>query len=261
MTDTLPPDTISKPDALEKYAKPECTFQRRLSKALRTRNEAFLSHFYLATSDGVVRPGMEVAEGEVERLKGKGLYPVWHVEEEWFKNEYDQKSQRKAKDKREGDSPASEPAPMERSLGDRSALVTEVESLRWELNSEQSHTELLRNQLEIKDNQIKAANEREQQTNVLMKDLHALMGDLQQRLPLPAEKSLPPPQPRSNTNVEEAEFSVEGESKKGNGQKRTSATGTKRKRANKTKPSKKDPQKALSTAFPTFQRWFNSIRR
>ena len=261
MTDKLPFDSISKPDALEKYAKPERTFQRRLSKALRTRDEAFLSHFYLATSDGVVRPGMDVAEGEVERLKGKGLYPVWHVDEEWFKNEYDQKSHRTAKDKRKGDSPVSEPASMDRSPGDRSALVTEVESLRRELNSEQSHTELLRNQLEIKDNQIKAANEREQQTNVLMKDLHALMGDLQHRLPLPAGNALPSPQFRPKTNVEEAEISIESESKKGNGQKRTSVTGTKRKRTNKTKPSKKAPQKAMSTAFPTFQRWFHAIRR
>ena len=253
MTDRLPPGVISKPDALEKYAKPERTFQRRLSKALRTRNEAFLSHFYLSTTDGVVRPGMDVAEGEVERLKGKGLYPVWHVDEEWFKNEYDQKSQKNTKNKRKGDSPASQPAPIERNLGDRSALVTEVESLRRELNSEQSHTELLRNQLEIKDNQIKAANEREQQTNVLMKDLHALMGDLQQRLPLPAGNALPPPQPRSETNVEEAEFSVERESTKESHQKR--------KKANKSKPSNKASRKTTSTAFPTFQRWFHAIRR
>ncbi len=122
MADRLPPNVISKPDALEKYNKPERTFQRRLSKALRTRNEAFLSHFYLSTTDGVVRPGMEVAEGEVERLKGKGLYPVWHVDEEWFKNEYDQKSHRNVKDKRKGDSPASQSAPMDRSLGNRTAL-------------------------------------------------------------------------------------------------------------------------------------------
>ncbi len=180
--DKLPPGVISKPDALDKYRKPERTFQRRLSKALRTRNEAFLSHLYLSTTDGVVRKGMDVAEGDVEQLKGKGLYPVWHVEEEWFKNEYDQKSQKKAKDKAEGDPTASQPASVEPSFGDRAGLVAEVESLRRELDSEKSHKDLLRNQLEIKDNQIKAANEREQQTNVLMKDLHALMGDLQQRL-------------------------------------------------------------------------------
>ena len=54
MAERLPPDVISKPDALEKYQKPERTFQRRLSKALRTRDEAFLSHFHLATTDGVV---------------------------------------------------------------------------------------------------------------------------------------------------------------------------------------------------------------
>ncbi len=258
MTDSLPPDVISKPDALEKYGKPERTFQRRLAAALRTRDEAFLSHFHLGTSDGIVRPGTDVAEGEVERLKGKGLYPVWHVEEEWFKNEYDQKSQRKAPKKTKEDSSASQPAPPERSFVDRPALVTEVESLRRELESEKGHTDLLRNQLEIKDNQIKAANEREQQTNVLMKDLHALMGDLQQRLPLPAGNALP--QPESETNVAEAEFSVASESKE-NRQKRTSPGGTRRKTANKKQPSKKTPHKATSTAFPTFQRWFDSIRR
>jgi len=260
MVDRLPPDVISKPDALEKYQKPERTFQRRLSKALRTRDEAFLSHFYLATTDGVVRLGTELPEGDVERLKGKGLYPVWHVEEEWFKNEYDQKSERKTKDKREGDSPTRQPAPRERSFGDRAGLVAAVESLRRELNSEKSHTELLSNQLEIKDNQIKAANEREQQTNVLMKDLHALMGDLQKRLPLPAGNALPRPRSEPETSVEEAEL-VESESKKGNRQKRKTATGTRRKIANETKPSKKAPQKATSTAFPTFERWFNAIRR
>ncbi len=258
MVDRLPPDAISKPEALEKYQKPERTFQRRLSKALRTRDEAFLSHFYLATTDDVVRPGMEVAEGDVERLKGKGLYPVWHLKEEWFKNEYDQKAQTKAKEKRGGDSPNSQPAPMERNFGDRAGLVAEVESLRRELNSEKSHTELLRNQLEIKDNQIKAANEREQQTNVLMKDLHALMGDLQQRLPLPAGNALP--QPESETNVAEAEFSVASESKE-NRQKSKKTTGTRRKTAKKRTPSKEAPQKATSTAFPTFQRWVKAIRR
>ena len=95
MADNLPPNVISKPDALDKYQKPERTFQRRLSKALRTRNEAFLSHFYLSTTDGVVRKGVDVAEGDVEQLKGKGLYPVWHVEEKWFVADYDRKSQKK----------------------------------------------------------------------------------------------------------------------------------------------------------------------
>ncbi len=259
MVDRLPPDAISKPEALEKYQKPERTFQRRLSKALRTRNEVFLSHFYLATTDGVVRPGMEVAEGDVERLKGKGLYPVWHLEEEWFKNEYDQKAQRKAMDKGEGHSPFPKSTPMERSFGDRTALVAQIESLRREVDSEKSHTELLRNQLEIKDNQIKAANEREQQTNVLMKDLHALMGDLQQRLPLPAGNALPPPQPERE--AKDAEFSVEGESTKGNRHKRKTATGTGRKAAKKGTPSKEATRTATSTAFPTFQRWAKAIRR
>ena len=133
-----------------------------------------------------------------------------------------------------------------------------MESLRREVESERKHAELLSNQLEIKDNQIKAANEREQQTNVLMKDLHALMGDLQQRLPLPAGYSSPPgtTEQAPTTNVTDADFSEGNESKKVGPHKRKA--GTRRKAVSNTKALKKA---TTSTAFPTFQRWFNTIRR
>lgn len=76
MADKLPSGCLSQPDALEKYQKPERTFQRRLAKALLTSDGEFLSHLFLETSDGSVRNGTDVGEGEVDRLKSKGLYPV-----------------------------------------------------------------------------------------------------------------------------------------------------------------------------------------
>ena len=55
----VPDDFLPKPEALDNYNKPERTFQRRLAKALKdvTRDDDFLSHFCLATSDETVRKG------------------------------------------------------------------------------------------------------------------------------------------------------------------------------------------------------------
>ena len=183
MTQQLPPAVLSKPHALEKYQKPERTFQRRLSIALRFHDDEFLKHFYLATSDGRVRRGTDVGDGEVERLKGEGLYPVWHVEEEWFSNEYDQRSRRSVRT----DTPTSKSSlrqstpTVDRGSFDRPALVAEIESLHREIASAKTHNSLLSRQLEIKDQQITAANERWKESNILTNELHTFMQNMEQR--------------------------------------------------------------------------------
>ncbi len=185
MPDKLPDGFLSKPDALDKYRKPERTFQRRLAKALRIRDEEFLSHFYLVTSDSAVRKGTDVAEGEVDRLKGQGLYPVWHIEDNWFANEYDNKTSGRAG----GKSPKEEPATphsapsKNRSSLDRDALVTEIESLHRELEGERGHNKLITQQLAIKDEQILAANKIALESNVCEKEYSSLLKELAGRIP------------------------------------------------------------------------------
>jgi len=185
MADKLPDGFLSKPDALEMHRKPERTFQRRLAKALRTRDDEFLSHFYLVTSDGDVRQGTDVAEGEVDRLKGKGLYPVWHVEEDWFANEYDNKTAGTSAGKSpKADTPTPQPPPSkDRSSFDREALVAEIESLHRELQGEREHNELITGQLGIKDEQILAANKIALESNVREKEYSSLLKELAGRIP------------------------------------------------------------------------------
>lgn len=185
MADKLPDGFLSKPDALEKHQKPERTFQRRLAKALLTRDAEFLNHFYLVTSDGEVRKGTDVAEGEVERLKNKGLYPVWHVEEEWFATEYDNKATIKVSGKAPNVHTAtSQSAPSkDRSSFDREALVTEIESLNRELVRERKHNETIEGQLVIKDEQIKASNKIVLESNEREKEYTQLLKEITERLP------------------------------------------------------------------------------
>ena len=176
MSDRFPDGVLSKPEALEKYHKPERTFQRRLANALRLRNEDFLKHFYLSTSDGKLRDGVEVADGEVERLKGEGLYPVWGVEEAWFRSEYDQPS--RTREKKAKAVPADVQPEVNYSTLDRPALVGEVESLHEALDREKKHNQLLSDQLKIKDEQIKAANEIAMETNQREKEYSRLLKEL-----------------------------------------------------------------------------------
>lgn len=185
MADKLPDGFLSKPEALDKHRKPERTFQRRLAKALMIRDEGFLRHFYLVTSDGEVRKGTDVEEGEVEKLKGKGLYPVWHVEEEWFANDYDNKTAGLASGTTVKEEQARPPSAKtkDRASTDREALVAEIESLHRELEGAREHNQLISQQLSIKDEQILAANKIALESNVREKEYSSLLKELAGRIP------------------------------------------------------------------------------
>ena len=275
MADKLPSGFLSKPDALEKFQKPERTFQRRLAKALRARDDKFLSHFYLATSNGDVRRGTDVAEGEAEQLKGKGLYPVWHIEEVWFANEYDNKTSEKSSgNASKPDSATPQLAPSkDRSSFDREALVAEIESLHRELSGERGHNKLITDQLAIKDEQIRAANkiaiesnQREKEYSSLLKELTGVMrAQLEQGSGSDAvgmkqgKPNTPAITETRETGEEESviEVLVADNKPASKAKKGTAAKGKKQSRTSRKPASKKKARKPQWYEMPTLKRFLS----
>ena len=256
MPDKIPDNFISKPDALEKYQKPERTFQRRLAKALRIRNDDFLSNLLLVTSDGKIQQGIEVEQGTPQQLKDQGLYPVWYLDETWFATGYDEKAEPK-----DVPDPVGQPtiaseeyvAPNRNTL-DRTSLVTEIESLRRELDREREHNNLISTQLAIKDEQIKAASKLALQSNEREKEFSSLLKQLAQRTPTTelasAQPNVTAVKPDSVPVVEVVNTQTKSSPKKTAKTKSVNKNkkSTTRKSKNKAAPKKKD-------LFPTFRKF------
>ena len=144
-----------------------------------------LQHLKLRTEDENVIDGVTVTKELIEELKTQGQNPTWYVEVNWVERTYGPRTddnatgkeiepQKENLDAEEEGTAAPEPETLVTVLHER---ITDLE------NDKQA----LREELTIKNDQIKEANERERENNLLMRDLHELMKDMQHRL-------LPPPQ-------------------------------------------------------------------
>ena len=267
MVPKLPAGFLSKPEALEKHQKPERTFQRRLAKALQTQNASFLEHFFLVTSDGKIRKGTGVEQGDVNRLKTDGLYPVWYVEEEWFAKDYDMKSQKKhSSANTESISQAFLP-PQDRSTLDRTAMVTEIESLSRELVREREHNATITKQLTIKDEQIQAANMIVIESNQREKEYSRLLQDLAGRIPsLDSSRVAKETSPTVRVEVQPSQQAhsidadvIDSEPKrsKANKPKSSSTAQTRIKKKSMSSKRSKRPKKAKWYEVPTVRRIFS----
>lgn len=183
MTPAPIPGYLTKKEVEERYGRSHRSLTRDFSAAVRTQDQKVLPHLKLQTEDGTVRQGSEVTLDEIQKLSNQGLSPTWYVAGEWAAERYGARS---APAPERATPKTSDTPPASRPVGDNGDLVRRLEGQIQEL---QQDKEKLYNELGIKNEQIQQANERTRESNVLMKELQTLLGNVQARalLPLPVE--------------------------------------------------------------------------
>jgi hypothetical protein len=178
---------LTKTEVEELYGRSHRSLTRDFSAAVRLKDQKVLTHLKLQTEDGKVRQGTEVSLEQIQELSNKGLSPTWYVEGNWAAERYgarttaaNESTPAKAREKQPSDG-----KPPAASVGE-GELVRRLEEQIQDL---QRDKEKLYNELSIKNEQIQQANDRTRESNVLMKELQTLLGNVQARalLPLPTQ--------------------------------------------------------------------------
>jgi hypothetical protein len=175
---------LTKKEVAELYGRSHRSLTRDFSSAVRVGDREVLTHLKIVTEDKAVREGTEVSLEQIQDLSNRGLSPTWYIERSWAAERYGAPSEPHiAPSSRSKNSPRSNVDPTVL-LSDESAMVRRLEEQITDL---QGDKEKLYSELSIKNEQIKQANDRTRESNVLMKELQTLLADVQQRalLPLP----------------------------------------------------------------------------
>ncbi|MCA9077750.1 MAG: hypothetical protein KDA93_22175 [Planctomycetaceae bacterium] len=183
MTPAPIPGYLTKKEVTERYGRSHRSLTRDFSTAIRMGDEEVLTHLKLQTEDGTERAGTEVTLEQIQQLSNNGLSPTWYVEGEWAAQRYGT---------RETPAPAStEPQPEKIQSDDVRSSASHADSgevlrrLEAQITDLQRDKEQLYQELTIKNEQIKQANERTRESNILMKELQSLLANAQQRALLP----------------------------------------------------------------------------
>jgi hypothetical protein len=246
---------ITKKDVAERFDRSHRSLTRDLSAAVRSQDIDVLQNLRLRTDDGKIQEGTEVSLEMIQDMSNRGLTPTWYLLESWVKERYGEDAQRHQ---------------TQDALPDRSQLspemtdsrTTEVESLlRERIRELERDKDDLREELQIKNEQIGQANERGKETNVLMRDIHQLMGDMQNRLlPLPRNASGSESIPAVINPVEDSQATasaLKDDSKTGSVAK-SQRPSKKKSTAGRKQPQKKtDKQEPKWYEIPTVNRFLN----
>ena len=256
-----PAGYLTRPDAAKVYNRSCRALERGLDTALRTNDLDVLSHFKLMTKDGVVRDAKEVTIDGVKGLVAIGKTPVWYVEEAWLLSEYGRRGEPRPQkqpespfvdDMLDDEHDAQIDEPTSPSNGTNTAVVS---LYRRQLKKQDDEIKYLRRELEIKNEQIRDANERTRESNILMKDLQKMLGNWQDR----AFQSLPGGG-ESRPETKPVERSEPNETVEVQPPKRTSSssrpTKPKKKATGRRKKPKKQPDPKWYE-FPTAKRLFH----
>jgi hypothetical protein len=201
MTPTSIPGFLTKKEVEERYGRSHRSLTRDFSAAVRRADPKVLPHLKIQTEDGTVRLGPDVTLEQIQKWSNQGLSPTWYVESEWAAERYGVRStpnpQRPSA--RTGEAPADLHQPTT-ARPDSSELLRRMEQQIQDL---QHDKEQLYRELGIKNEQIQQANDRTRESNVLMKQLQTLLGNVQERvlLPLPSQ-----PTPDTVATVTEADI-------------------------------------------------------
>ncbi len=194
MTPAPIPGYLTKKEVTERFGRSHRSLTRDFSTAIRMEDEEVLTHLKLQTEDGTERAGTEVTLEQIQQLSNDGLSPTWYVEGEWAAQRYGTRETSTSPEPttaKAGPANAKPPA----SSFESNELVSRLETQITDL---QRDKEQLYQELTIKNEQIKQANERTRESNILMKELQSLLANAQQRalLPVPphsGERSSPSP--------------------------------------------------------------------
>ncbi len=179
------PGFLTKKEVTELYGRSHRSLTRDFSSAVRTGDDEVLTHLKLHTEDGQLRSGSEITLKQIQELSNSGLSPTWYIEESWASERYGTRDKLKpdvvtAEKKKE--------ATHEERKSEQPFIPSDtIQRLESQIEDLQRDKEKLYDELSIKNEQIQQANERTRESNILMKELQALLGNVQERalLPLP----------------------------------------------------------------------------
>lgn len=189
MTPTAIPGFLTKKEVEERYGRSHRSLTRDFSAAVRRSDPKVLPHLKLQTEDGTVRPGADVTLDQIQEWSNQGLSPTWFVEGEWAAQRYGVRSTPIP------DRPSMKTGEVPIDVQEPNTIRTDASDLVLRLEQQiqdlQHDKEKLYSELSIKNEQIQQANERTRESNVLMKELQTLLGNVQERalLPLPSQQS------------------------------------------------------------------------
>lgn len=190
MPTTPVPGFITKKEASDKYERSHRQLTRDIADAMKLQNHKVLEHCRLRTEDGEVLEGIGMMPERIDQLCLDGKNPVWYFRTAWLEKQYGKRGHPRRPGTRhvprdtdsrvqQGSEPASRPEV--------------VDLLRERIEELERDKQDLREEMKIKNQQIDNRVEREKETNALIRDLHTLMADLQQRaLPPPVSRTSPP---------------------------------------------------------------------
>ena len=178
MTPSAIPGFLTKKEVEELYGRSHRSLTRDFSSAVRVADREILAHLKVRTEDGIVREGTDVTLEQIQELSNNGLSPTWYIEDIWAGQRYGTRTESAEK------SSSSESKKSQRTDADAPTLLSDeselVRRLEGQIKDLQHDKDKLYNELGIKNEQIKQANERTRESNVLMKELQTLLGDVQQ---------------------------------------------------------------------------------
>ena len=175
---------LSKKEIEASYGRSFRSLTRDITRAVRAGDTDILRHLKLVTEDEKVREGSEVTLDLIQELSNDGLRPMWLAEEswvaDWCKGRPGQRRDVFERMEVETDSGLVMQSPSDDSQAAATPTPSaSVELLHQRIEDQKQQINMLRGQLEIKDEQIRTANQLAEQSQHLMRDLHVLLSNVQ----------------------------------------------------------------------------------
>ena len=235
------PGFITRKQASERCERAERTLQRYWSRAIESQDDTVLKSLKLRTEDGEVIEGKNVTKEKIDDLKKQGRNPTWYVHATWVERKYGPRLEEKPKPPPASQKEAGEGESHSQTPPASSDSITPI--LREQIQKLEQDKQDLRDEMRIKNKQIEQANERDKETHILMRDLHELLRDMQQRLPAPSVPALA--DAPSNIIVPEDAHIVATDARPGKTSTVTRPTTKKNKRSNGKKKSRSQESKKV----------------
>lgn len=264
------PGFIKKKVAAKKFNRSMRQLTRDITVAMELKDEKILQHLKLRTADGETFDGGVVTTELVNKLhKIEGRNPMWYLRRSWLEETFGRRDEQSVPSEKvtSDEPPDVPPSPSTTVANDevRQLLREAVTELKGE-------KEFLKSQLEAKDKQLSEALERDRESNVLLRNLQELMGNLQEgllALPKPSTESSKPrpptvepavasgaesltPEPLPTEGVEVVTTTTKPKRTTGTSPKRKSVKKSPARRAKKSSTSKKRTATEKKTKPPSF---------
>lgn len=254
MTVASPRGYLNKKQIEATYGRSYRSLTRDITNAVKVGDTKILQYLKLVTEDGKLREGSDVTLDMIQELSNSGLRPMWLAEETWVadwvakpkdrRGSVDANSQSPSEVQRPNAGPSSTTSPSQSITED--ALQQRIEDLKQQ-------NEMLRGQLQIKDDQIRSTTQLAEQSQQLMRDLHVLLKNVQDGLLGEGSRPLLAPRPAAPKSIETKPQQIKTAAPR---------TASRKSKSKISKPNTKTANAAKDAANETpgrLQRWLPTI--